>query len=52
MVDGSVVVVENAFHHLGHCQGESKVRVVLEAAAEVGTPVLFGVGVIILVFCH
>lgn len=50
MVDGSVVVVENAFHHLGHRQGESKVRVVLEAAAEVGTPVLFGVGIIILVF--
>ncbi len=50
MVDGSVVVVENAFHHLGHRPGESKIRVVLEAAAEVGTPVLFGVGVIILVF--
>ncbi|HBA08715.1 MAG TPA: CusA/CzcA family heavy metal efflux RND transporter, partial [Methylotenera mobilis] len=50
MVDGSVVVVENAFHHLGHRQGESKVRVVLEAATEVGTPVLFGVGIIILVF--
>lgn len=50
MVDGSVVVVENAFHHLGHRQHESKVRVVLEAAAEVGTPVLFGVGIIILVF--
>jgi len=50
MVDGSVVVVENTFHQLGHRQGESKVRVVLEAAAEVGTPVLFGVGIIILVF--
>jgi cobalt-zinc-cadmium resistance protein CzcA len=50
MVDGSVVVVENAFHHLGHRQNESKVRVVLEAATEVGTPVLFGVGIIILVF--
>jgi heavy metal efflux system protein len=50
MVDGSVVVVENAFHHLGHRHGESKVRVVLEAAAEVATPVLFGVGIIILVF--
>lgn len=50
MVDGSVVVVENAFHHLGHRPGESKIRVVLEAAAEVGTPVLFGVGIIILVF--
>lgn len=50
MVDGSVVVVENAYHHLGHRQGESKIRVVLEAATEVGTPVLFGVGIIILVF--
>ena len=50
MVDGSVVVVENAFHHLGHRHGESKIRVVLEAAAEVATPVLFGVGIIILVF--
>lgn len=50
MVDGSVVVVENTFHQLGHRQGESKVRVVLEAATEVGTPVLFGVGIIILVF--
>ncbi len=50
MVDGSVVVVENAFHQLGHRAGESKIRVVLEAATEVGTPVLFGVGIIILVF--
>ena len=50
MVDGSVVVVENAYHHLGHRQDESKIRVVLEAATEVGTPVLFGVGIIILVF--
>jgi cobalt-zinc-cadmium resistance protein CzcA len=50
MVDGSVVVVENAFHQLGHRQDESKIRVVLEAATEVGTPVLFGVGIIILVF--
>jgi heavy metal efflux system protein len=50
MVDGSVVVVENTFHQLGHRQDESKIRVVLEAATEVGTPVLFGVGIIILVF--
>jgi len=50
MVDGSVVVVENTFHHLGHRQDESKIRVAFEAAAEVATPVLFGVGVIILVF--
>ncbi|WP_137719142.1 efflux RND transporter permease subunit [Methylobacillus flagellatus] len=50
MVDGSVVVVENTFHHLGHRKGESKIRVVFEAASEVATPVLFGVGIIILVF--
>jgi len=50
MVDGSVVVVENAFHQLGHRHEESKIRIVLEAATEVGTPVLFGVGIIILVF--
>jgi heavy metal efflux system protein len=50
MVDGSVVVVENAFHHLGHRKDESRIRVVLEAASEVATPVLFGVGIIILVF--
>ncbi len=50
MVDGSVVVVENAYHHLGHRKNESKVRVVFEAASEVATPVLFGVGIIILVF--
>ena len=50
MVDGSVVVVENAFHHLGHRKDESRIRVVFEAASEVATPVLFGVGIIILVF--
>ncbi|WP_434110229.1 efflux RND transporter permease subunit [Methylocaldum sp. GT1TLB] len=52
MVDGSVVVVENAFHHLGEAKetGESRSLIVLRAAAEVGTPVLFGVGIICLVF--
>ena len=52
MVDGSVVVVENAFRHLGESKetGAGRGVVVLRAAAEVGTPVLFGVGIIILVF--
>lgn len=52
MVDGSVVVVENTFSRLGQRAGEgvSKARIVLDAATEVGTPVLFGVGIIILVF--
>src|SRR5690348_2347798 len=50
MVDGSVVVVENVFAHLGHHPGANKLQVVLDAVLEVGTPVIFGVGVIILVF--
>ena len=50
MVDGSVVVVENVFAKLGHSEGRSKLQIVLDAVGEVGTPVVFGVGIIILVF--
>ncbi len=51
MVDGSVVVVENAFAHLGRrVEGESRLRIILKAVKEVSTPVIFGVGIIILVF--
>jgi cobalt-zinc-cadmium resistance protein CzcA len=50
MVDGSVVVVENAFGQLGHRKGESRVRIIFDAVLEVATPVIFGIGVIILVF--
>jgi cobalt-zinc-cadmium resistance protein CzcA len=52
MVDGSVVVVENAFARLGRAKelGESKSRSILNAVLDVATPVIFGVGVIILVF--
>ena len=50
MVDGSVVVIENAFARLGQRPGESRARVVFEAVQEVATPVIFGIGVIILVF--
>lgn len=52
MVDGAVVVVENAFARLQDPRhaGRPRVTVVLEAAREVGTPVLYGVGIIILVF--
>ena len=52
MVDGSVVVVENAFAQLGRAgkTGESHTRVILRAVVEVATPVIFGVGIIILVF--
>jgi cobalt-zinc-cadmium resistance protein CzcA len=52
MVDPMVVVVENIFHRLGqaHNTGESKIDIIVKATAEVGTPVIFGVIVIILVF--
>lgn len=52
MVDGSVVVVENAFSLLGRAakSGESQTRIILRAVVEVATPVIFGVGIIILVF--
>jgi cobalt-zinc-cadmium resistance protein CzcA len=50
IVDGSVVVVENAFARLAERPGESRARVILEAVQEVARPVIFGVGIIILVF--
>ncbi len=51
MVDGSVVVVENAFAHLARNDlQESRIRTIFRAVTEVATPVIFGVGVIILVF--
>lgn len=51
MVDGSVVIVENTFHRLGHkLKTQSQADMVFHAAREVATPVLFGVGIIILVF--
>src|SRR5262249_3553138 len=50
MVDGSVVVVENTFSKLGHQRSESRIQAVHNAVLEVGTPVIFGIGIIILVF--
>ncbi|AOZ09069.1 efflux RND transporter permease subunit [Cupriavidus malaysiensis] len=52
MVDGSVVVVENAFERLGHRDkaGMSKTEILVKAVGEVATPVIVGVGIIILVF--
>jgi cobalt-zinc-cadmium resistance protein CzcA len=49
LVDGSVVVVENVFSRLGHHHGD-RIRTVFEAVMEVGTPVIFGICIIILVF--
>ena len=53
MVDGAVVVVENAYARLGKARpslGLRKEHYILEAASDVSKPVLYGVGIIILVF--
>ncbi|MGI9188675.1 MAG: efflux RND transporter permease subunit [Longimicrobiaceae bacterium] len=51
VVDGSVVMVENSMRRLGHRrEGESFLRTVLDACAEVARPILFGVGIIIVVY--
>ena len=50
MVDGSVVVVENVFAKLAHNRISNKLMIVFEAVTEVGTPVIFGICIIILVF--
>jgi heavy metal efflux system protein len=51
MVDGPAVVVENAHVHLGRpALGRSRLRIILPAVMEVATPVMFGIGIIILVF--
>ena len=49
MVDGSVVVVENVFAKLGSAR-KDRFKTVLEAVLDVGVPVIFGIGIIILVF--
>jgi len=52
LVDGSVVVVENAFRHLTEDRSlpVNRADAVLRASKEVGRPVVFGILIIILVF--
>lgn len=50
MVDGSVVVVENVYEKLSHGPGGDRMKLIYAAVMEVGTPVIFGISIIILVF--
>ena len=51
MVDGAVVMVENIFRHLTERQGEAEpLHIILEAAREVGRPIVFAISIIIIVF--
>jgi cobalt-zinc-cadmium resistance protein CzcA len=52
VVDGSVVMAENSMRHLAEHKGEKRgfLRTVLDSCAEVARPILFGVGIIIVVY--
>ena len=50
MVDGTVVVVENVFHKLGHAKPEERLKIVLEATLDVAKPTIYGISIIVLVF--
>jgi cobalt-zinc-cadmium resistance protein CzcA len=53
MVDGAVVMVENAFRLLSHARESgpiNRTHVVLEAAREVANPIAFAIMIIIVVF--
>jgi cobalt-zinc-cadmium resistance protein CzcA len=52
MVDATVVVVENVFHKLGQTgeSRDSRLRLILEATAEIAKPTVYGISIIILVF--
>ncbi len=52
MVDGTVVVVENVYHKLGHAgpSRSERLRVILDATSEVAKPTIYGISIIILVF--
>ncbi len=52
ITDGAICVVENVYSRLGHAKPETlqdHLRMVVHAATEVGTPVMFGIIVMILV---
>ena len=50
MVDGTVVVVENVFHKLGHAKPGERLKIILEATLDVAKPTIYGISIIILVF--
>ena len=51
MVDGTIVMIENVDRHLKNGQrGQSKISLISAACREVARPILFAIGIIILVF--
>ncbi len=50
--DASIVIVENIYRHLGETKnkGWSRIETIIEASREVARPIVFSVGIIIIVF--
>jgi heavy metal efflux system protein len=50
--DASIVIVENIFRHLSDAKnkGRSKIETILHASTEVARPIIFSVGIIVIVF--
>jgi cobalt-zinc-cadmium resistance protein CzcA len=50
MVDGSVVMVENSARHLFESHHTSPSQTIVTACSEVARPIIFGIGIIIIVY--
>ncbi|UCC32500.1 MAG: efflux RND transporter permease subunit [Phycisphaerales bacterium] len=52
LADGSIVMVENIHRHLNETrnEGKSKIAVILGAGKEVSRPIVFSIGIIVIVF--
>jgi cobalt-zinc-cadmium resistance protein CzcA len=50
VVDGSVVMVENSARHLSESHNASLFQTIVAACSEVGRPIIFGIGIIIVVY--
>jgi len=50
VVDGSVVMVENCARHLSESHPRGPLASIVAACSEVGRPVMFGIGIIIIVY--
>lgn len=50
--DASIVIVENIFRHLSEAKnsGRSRIETIIQASIEVARPIIFSVGIIIIVF--
>jgi heavy metal efflux system protein len=52
LCDASIVIVENIFRHLSEAKNKarSRIEIILHASVEVARPIIFSVGIIVIVF--